>query len=193
MTKIVLVSGSLRRDSLNTTALRTVRRLVRERPAGPDGPHEVAMLSVGLLPLYDGDVERCDGSAAVREAKELLRGADALIVSTPSYNGEMSGALKNALDWLSRPGGASPLTGRVVALLSASPGARGGVDAQPALRGVLSRCGALVVDHEPVALGRAGELPVTDGEFTDPAVVGALGGLLDAVFAAVRQPVDVPA
>ncbi len=63
-----------------------------------------------------------------------MRGADALIVSTPSYNGEMSGALKNALDWLSRPGGASPLTGRVVALLSASPGARGGWTRSP-------RCG----------------------------------------------------
>lgn len=186
MTKFVLISGSIRRDSLNASVLATVRRLLAERPDA-DGI-EVETLSVGLLPHFDFDVEQADGSAAVREAKRLVRDADALFISTPSYNGAMPGVLKNALDWLSRPGGDSPLTGRTVALASASPGARGGVDAQAALAAVLTRCGARVVDHEAVAVRRAAELRMDDGDFTDPEVVEALASLIDATLTAVREP-----
>ncbi|MET7479670.1 NAD(P)H-dependent oxidoreductase [Streptomyces sp. NPDC005648] len=186
MTKFVLISGSIRRDSLNASVLATVRRLLAERPDA-DGI-EVGTLSVGLLPHFDFDVEQADGSAAVREAKKLVRDADALFISTPSYNGAMPGVLKNALDWLSRPGGDSPLTGRTVALASASPGARGGVDAQAALAAVLTKCGARVVAHEAVAVPRAGQLRTEDGDFTDPEVVAALASLIDATLTAVREP-----
>lgn len=183
MATIVLVSGSIRRDSHNTAVLDTVRRLVSARPDGAE--HRITALSVGLLPLYDQDLEQLDGSVAVREAKALVQQADALFISTPSYNGEMSGALKNALDWLSRPGGNSPLTGRTVALTSASPGVRGAVDALPALAGVLTRCGARLVAHEPVAIGRAGALRADTGGYTDPDVIAALNSLIDATFTAI--------
>ncbi|WP_406444042.1 NAD(P)H-dependent oxidoreductase [Streptomyces sp. NBC_01613] len=189
MTKIVLISGSVRRDSLNASVLATVRRLLNERPDA--GAYEIETLSVGLLPHFDWDVEQEDGSLAVRAAKKLVGDADALFISTPSYNGEMPGVLKNALDWLSRPGGNSALTGQTVALASASPGARGAVDAQAALAGVLERCGARVVAHDPVAVRRAGQLRTAEGDFTDPEVVAALSGLIDATLtalAAVRQP-----
>ncbi|KUN10479.1 hypothetical protein AQI95_01810 [Streptomyces yokosukanensis] len=188
MAKIVLLSGSVRRDSLNAAVLRTVRRLVHERPGPVPGGHDVAVLEAGRLPLYDGDLEQSGGTAVVEESKDLVRDADALFISTPSYNGEMPGALKNALDWLSRPSGDSPLAGLTVAVLSASPGARGALDAQPALTGVLARCGAHVVDHEPVAIGNAHELRRADGEFTEPSVVAALGGLVDATLAALPRP-----
>jgi chromate reductase, NAD(P)H dehydrogenase (quinone) len=117
-------------------------------------------------------------------------GADALFISTPAYNGAAPGVLKNALDWLSRPAGAGVLAGRVVALASASPGKRGAADAQPALRDVLTRCGARVVDHEPVAVGDAERLRGADGEFHDPEVVAALESLVDAVLAAARGGAD---
>jgi chromate reductase, NAD(P)H dehydrogenase (quinone) len=191
VTKIVLISGSVRRDSLNTSVLATVRRLLSERPDADT--YEVGILSVGLLPHFDFDVEQRDGSPEVRAAKELVRDADALFISTPAYNGQMPGVLKNALDWLSRPGGDSPLTGRTVALASASPGARGGLDAQPVLAGVLRRCGAQVVDHEPVAIGQAGQLRTGDGYFTDAETVAALTGLIDATLAQLRQPAGVRA
>ncbi len=105
----------------------------------------------------------------------------------------MPGVLKNALDWLSRPNGESVLSGRTVALTSASPGARGAVDAQTALARVLTKCGARVVDHEPVAVGRAGQLLSPEGDFTDPGTVAALGGLIDATLAAVREPAGASA
>jgi chromate reductase len=186
VTKIVLISGSVRRDSLNASVLATVRRLLAERPDGD--AYEIGTLSVGLLPHFDWDVEQEDGSPAVRAAKQLVGDADALFISTPAYNGEMPGVLKNALDWLSRPNGTSALTGRTVALTSASPGARGALDAQAALARVLTRCGAHVVDHTPVAIGRAGQLRTPDGDFTDPEVVTALAGLIDATLAALREP-----
>ncbi|MGV9242155.1 NADPH-dependent FMN reductase [Streptomyces sp. NPDC003710] len=191
MTKIVLIPGSVRRDSFNASVLDTVRRLLTERPDADR--YEIATLAVGLLPLYDWDVEQAGGTPAVHAAHELVRDADALFISTPSYNGEMPGGLKNALDWLSRPAGDSPLTGKTVALTSASPGARGAVDAQAALAGVLRRCGAHVVDHAPVAVGNAGRLSATGEGFTDPDVVAALGSLLDATLAALPRPAATPA
>ncbi|WP_405862124.1 NAD(P)H-dependent oxidoreductase [Streptomyces sp. NBC_01515] len=186
MTKIVLISGSVRRDSLNASVLATVRRLLTERPDGDT--YEIESLSVGLLPHFDWDVEQTDDPPAVRAAKQLVGDADALFISTPAYNGEMPGVLKNALDWLSRPNGTSALTDRTVALTSASPGARGAVDAQTALARVLTRCGARVVDHEPVSVGRAAQLLTPEGDFTDPETVAALSGLIDATLAALREP-----
>ncbi|MGW7192428.1 NADPH-dependent FMN reductase, partial [Streptomyces sp. NPDC054838] len=165
-------------DSLNTAVLATVRHILAELP----GDHETVLLPVSELPFYEAGLERADGSAAVRAAKELVAGADALFISTPSYNGEMPGALKNALDWLSRPGGRSPLTGKVTGVASASPGARGGLDAQPGLVGVLGRCGARVVEHEPVAIGGAAALAADGGRYTDPEVVARLESLTRAVL-----------
>ncbi|AZM92596.1 MULTISPECIES: NADPH-dependent FMN reductase [Streptomyces] len=190
--KIVLISGSTRGDSVNTAVLATVRHILDGLP----GEHESVLLPVGELPHYEAELERTDGSPAVRAAKELVTGADALFISTPAYNDQMPGVLKNALDWLSRAQGEhpSPLTGKVAAVTSASPGARGGVDAQPGLTGLLTRCGVRVVEHEPVAIGSAGSLATEDGRYTDAGVVARLESLtraLTAEFAAAGDRVEV--
>ncbi|MFF5705153.1 NADPH-dependent FMN reductase [Streptomyces sp. NPDC012794] len=186
--KIVLISGSTRGDSANTAVLATVRHILGSLP----GEHESVLLPVGELPHYEAELERTDGSAAVRAAKELVTGADALFISTPSYNGEMPGALKNALDWLSRAQGdrPSPLTGKPAAVTSASPGARGGLDAQTGLIGVLARCGARVVEHEPVAVARAGTLAAEDGRYTDAGLVTRLESLTRALIAELAPAGD---
>ncbi|MFB0627630.1 NADPH-dependent FMN reductase [Streptomyces sp. AB3(2024)] len=180
--KIVLMSGSTRQDSVNGAVLATVRHILAGLPDG----HESVSLAVADLPFYEAGLERSGASAAVREAQELVAGADALFISTPSYNGEMPGALKNALDWLSRGiDGPSALTGKVTAVASASPGARGALDAQAGLVGVLARCGARVVEHEPVAVAGAGGQATEDGRYTDPELVARLESLTGAVLAAV--------
>ncbi|GAA3041010.1 hypothetical protein VR41_11855 [Streptomyces sp. NRRL B-1568] len=183
MTRLVLISGSLRRGSLNSAALRAVRRIVEDMPE----PVDVASLPIGRIPYYDGDVEEAGMTAAVQAARALVANADALVISTPSYNGTVSGVLKNALDWLSRPTGASPLTGKVVAVLSASPGGRGAADAQPLLRDVLRACDARVVAHPSVAIDRADERLDGDGEMRDPEVLAALRALVGATLAAVAR------
>ncbi|MFD9129838.1 NADPH-dependent FMN reductase [Kitasatospora sp. NPDC059571] len=179
MARIVFISGSLRAQSLNTAAVATVRGLLEA--AGAD--HTADQLQLGELPFYDFDVEQADSSEAVRDARALVASADAVVISTPSYNGQFPGVLKNALDWLSRPYGESALTGMPVAVLSASPGPRGGGDAQPVLVDVLRRSGARVVEHETVALGKAGDLLGEDGRYSDPEALAALESLLKAALA----------
>ncbi|OIJ92335.1 NADPH-dependent FMN reductase [Streptomyces monashensis] len=180
MTTIVLVSGSLRRNSVNAALLTTVRAILERRP-GDIGTH---LLTPAGLPLFDEDVEAQGVPAPVAAAQELVRHADAVVISSPSYNGSMPGGLKNALDWLSRPWGASALTGKPVATATASPGKGGGAEVQPELHRVLERAGALVVDHGRVALGNAAARLGPRGLYTEPAVTAALDGLVDATLAA---------
>ncbi|MFJ5290466.1 MULTISPECIES: NADPH-dependent FMN reductase [unclassified Streptomyces] len=189
--KIVLVSGSTRRESANTALLATVGRLITERAGAVD----IRRLAVGELPHYERELELSGASEPVLAAHEMVASADALVISTPAYNGEMPGALKNALDWLSRPqGGAGQdaLRGRLTAVLSASPGARGAAGAQVTLKAVLGRCGARVVEHPQVAVGDAPALRGADGLVADPDVVAALAGLTDALLAAVGPRESVP-
>ncbi|MFJ3908446.1 chromate reductase [Streptomyces sp. 2132.2] len=182
MARIVLVSGSLRRNSVNSAALATIRSILDRRA---DEFHTSEM-RVADLPHYNEDLDVGPGPAAVGAARELLIASNAAVISTPSYNGAMTGTLKNALDWLSRPWKASSLSGKPVALLTASPGTYGGVDAQSDTRRVLERCGAVLIDHPRVAIGNAERLVGRDGTITEPSVVAELEGLVDAVIAAVR-------
>jgi chromate reductase len=189
MPKIVLMSGSIRRESADSAVIATIRRIIQDR----DDRIEVSVVSPRDFPLFDEDVERAGHPAALRAARETVAGADALIVSTPAYNGYPSGVLKNALDWLSRPGGASPLTGRAVAVVSASPGRAGGANAVPHLRQILANCGAEVLAHEPVSVGDAVALRTAEGVYGDPDVLARLSGLVDAVLDRVAGPAAVPA
>ncbi|MFF5859635.1 NADPH-dependent FMN reductase [Streptomyces sp. NPDC012751] len=179
MTRILLVSGSLRQGSVNTAVIATVRRiLTAHRPAVA-----TADLDLRALPYYDEDVDAVDGSRSVREARALVESADALFISTPSYNGEAPGVLKNALDWLSRPWLDSVLTGKPVAVVTASSGPKAGAEADPGLRSVLKRAGAVLVDHVPVAIGNLEELPPGTPGFTVPSVVAPLESLVTATLA----------
>jgi chromate reductase len=152
-----------------------------------DGTVHTPVLDLRTMPYYDQDLDTGDGPPQVAEARRLVGTADAVVVSTPSYNGGVPGVLKNALDWLSRPWGDSCLTGMPVAVMSASPGPRGAADALPGLLTNLERSGAVLIEHPLVALGDAETLAQSDGGFTDPSVVALLGRFTDAVHAACRS------
>lgn len=121
--KIVVMPGSLRKDSLNKKFAHVVeRKLLQEG-------HEVVYsdLKDFSIPVYDGDVEDSEGiPKGVQELDAIIKSCDALIVVTPEYNGSIPGILKNTVDWLSR---IKPhcLQGRQVLLLGASPGPLGAV------------------------------------------------------------------
>ncbi|GHJ37051.1 NADPH-dependent FMN reductase [Streptomyces sp. TS71-3] len=179
MTRIVLISGSMRGQSVNTAAIATLRRILT---GGPD-PVETRVLLPSRIPFYDQDADAEDRiDAAARGARRLVESADAVVISTPSYNGLISGLLMNALDWLSRPWHQGAIAGKPVAMLSASPGARGAVDAQPVLRSVLLRADAVMIDAPTVAIRYAEDLPRADGHFTDPGVIADLTELARAVL-----------
>ena len=148
--RILALSGSLRRDSLNTQLLRAAAELL------PDGVELELYDGLASVPPYDGDAESAGVPAAVADLKGRIAAADAVLVATPEYNASIPGQLKNALDWVSRPVKESPFRGKPTAVIGASPGAYGAMWAQAELRKVLGILGARVVESE-VAVTQAHE------------------------------------
>jgi chromate reductase len=110
--KLLGISGSLRKQSYNSGALRAIPSLL------PDGmTFEVAELAD--VPFYNADVEQTGFPDAVKEFRARVAGADALIFAVPEYNFSLSGVLKNALEWLSRPPN-PPINGKPCAVFGAS-------------------------------------------------------------------------
>ena len=161
--KLVGISGSLRRGSINSGLLRAAAELV------PDG-HGIVIASLREIPLYDGDVEARDGvPASVSALKDLIAATDGLLISTPEYNNSMPGVLKNALNWLSRPAAdiGRVFGGRPVALMGASPGGFGTTLGQNAWLPVLRTLGTQPWFGGRLMISRAGALFSADGELTD--------------------------
>lgn len=156
--KILAISGSLRRDSHNTALLRAA---AEHAPAGVE-----VELWDGLraIPPYSEDDDH-PAPAPVTALRSAVAGADALLFATPEYNHSIPGALKNAVDWLSRPLATNPLRNKPVAVVGASTGMFGAVWAQAELRKVLGATGARVVDRD-LAVGRAHER-LDDGTVDD--------------------------
>jgi chromate reductase, NAD(P)H dehydrogenase (quinone) len=124
--KLIAVSGSLRKASFNT-------RLVRLMPGLAPAGTEIEVTTLHGIPLYDGDLEVAEGiPEAVESLRQRIKASDGLILVTPEYNAGMPGVLKNALDWLTRPGEEMKPTfgGRKTAIAGATPGAWGTAFAQ---------------------------------------------------------------
>ena len=123
------------------------------------------------MPLYDQDLETREGlPPQARAFKELLLTHQGLLIASPEYNSSVSGVLKNAIDWASRPvPGEAPLAcflGKVAALMSASPGALGGLRGLVHLRALLGNIHVLVLP-EQVAIPKAHEAFNPDGTLKD--------------------------
>lgn len=146
---ILGLSGSLRRASLNTALLRAAGELL---PA--DATLEIRPLND--LPFFDEDVEAQGFPASVQDLHAKIAAADALLLAVPEYNYSIAPALKNAIDWASRPYGASVLVGKPVAILGASAG-MGTVRAQLHLRDVAITTGLHVLNQPEIFVGRAAE------------------------------------
>ncbi|MCH0540286.1 NAD(P)H-dependent oxidoreductase [Streptomyces sp. MUM 203J] len=188
MAKIALLSGSLRRESVNSAALATVRRVVERHRGG----HAAFVVPLQSFPLFNEDTPAPRESGALRRALDDCAAADALIISSPAYNGYPPGVLKNALDWLSWGGRRAPLAGLPAAVLSASPGPQGGANVLPHLRRILLNSGAAPIDHDGVAIGDAVRLRTPEGLFTDPGVVARVEDLVDAALMAAADRVLQP-
>jgi chromate reductase len=178
--KVLGISGSLRRDSLNHALLREAAERL------PAGAELVEFERLREIPPYDADLEAFETPAAVAELREAMREADAVLVATPEYNHSIPGVLKNALDWASRPAGQSALMGKPAAVIGASTGMFGAVWAQAETRKVLGALGGRVVEAElPVA--RAKEL-YRDGQLElSPEQSHQLEEILAELAVAVEQ------
>src|SRR2546430_1657039 len=136
MTKVLGISGSLRRGSYNSALLRAAQRLMPE-----DATLDIA--SLRGIPLYDGDVEAQGIPAAVNQLKEAIVAADGVLLVTPEYNNSIPGVFKNAIDWLSRPSSdiKRVFGGRPFAIMGASLSAFGTTLSQAAWLPVLRTLG----------------------------------------------------
>src|SRR5689334_18865921 len=165
--KLLGIAGSLRAGSYN-------RQLLQLAADNLPGGVEYAVWD-GLrdLPAFDEDEENTD-SFAVAAFRSAVAGADAILIVTPEYNGSIPGALKNALDWGSRPRETAAFRGKPVAAIGASTGSFGGVWAHAETRKILGLMGARVVDAE-LSLGKANERLVEP----DEDLIGQLRAVID--------------
>jgi len=123
--RLIGLSGSLRKGSTNSKLLAEAARLF--------GDCDYTEANI-RFPLYDADEEEANGiPEAVQATADQIAGADAVLISTCEYNKGPSGALKNALDWISRVDG-NPWGGKPLAVMSAAAGRAGGERAQLVLR-----------------------------------------------------------
>ena len=181
--KILLFAGSLRRDSLNKKFAREAQRLLSARPGVET---EFVDLQPLAIPVYDGDAEAAGGvPAGVQELARKISSADALVVSTPEYNGSIPGVLKNAIDWLSRlkPGS---LSDKQLLLLAASPGALGGVRSLWHTRQPLEVLGTHVFP-EMMGLPLAHQAFDDSGALKDAKTTERLAALLERFIAHARR------
>lgn len=158
------MAGSLGRGSHNRALLAAAAELA------PDGI-VVDSFDLAPLPLYNPDLDELLGGgpfpAPVAELVERITSADALLLVSPEYNWGPSGVLRNALDWVSRPAGASPLFEKPIALAGVSPGPAGTGRAQLQLRQNLLSTNSLVLQDPVVQVGQAKSRFDEYGRLTD--------------------------
>jgi chromate reductase len=178
--RVLGIAGSLRRGSYNRALLEAAREL-----APPN--LELQIFDLADVPLYNGDVEAAGDPAAVRDLKAQIARADALLVATPEYNGAISGVLKNAIDWASRPPERA-LRGKTAAVIGATPGRSGTHRAQLSARQVLENVGAKVLPGPTVALAQAADHFAPPGRLQTDEVRAQLKAVLAALELAARVP-----
>jgi len=144
--RIMSICGSLRRESVNRLALEIAARAAADAGAEIDAAEPDAI----AFPLYNQDDEDASGiPGKVLEFRERMKKADGFLIACPEYNASITAALKNAIDWASRPrDGEAPLEcfrGKTAGLVAASPGRLGGIRGLPETRRILSGIGVHVV------------------------------------------------
>jgi chromate reductase, NAD(P)H dehydrogenase (quinone) len=173
--RILLISGSTRRGSGNTAALRTVQAMA------PEGITAEMYPGLALLPAFSPDEdEHPPGPAA--ELRERIAAADALLFCTPEYAGTLPGSLKNLLDWTV---GGGEIYGKPVGWINVATGGRG-TGAEEHLAMVLRYVGAVAVEQACVRVPVPRDAAGPDGIIADPAIRAVFGAVLAALAERAR-------
>lgn len=172
--RILGISGSLRKQSLNTAALRAAQTLV---PADV----QLDIFDLASIPIYNDDVREQQGyPESVRDFREKIAAADAVLIVSPEYNYSIPGVLKNAIDWASRPP-SQPFDGKPVAIMGASPGMLGTARMQYHLRQVFVFLNGMVMNKPEVMISAANTKFDADGNLTDAATADFMRKHLQAL------------
>jgi chromate reductase, NAD(P)H dehydrogenase (quinone) len=186
--KILAFTGSLRKESVNKKVL----DIAIEGALESQGDVTFLSLKDYPLPLYDQDVEEKDGIPEnAKELKNILRDHDGLLIASPEYNSSYSAALKNVIDWTSRPESSDePMLecyrGKVAAIMSASPGALGGLRGLSQLRFLLENIFVFVIPQQQ-ALPSAFAAFDENGNLKDEVLQEAFKGLGSDLVSVTRK------
>jgi chromate reductase len=182
--RVLGIAGSLRRDSFNARLLRAAAALL--------APEAELVRFDGLkaIPPFDEDDEAAPG-AAVEAWRAAIEDADALLFATPEYNHSIPGALKNAVDWASRPSATAALRNKPAAVIGTSTGMFGAVWAQAELRKTLAAAGARAIDRE-LPVPDAENAFAADGALAEHEQTLALGEILAELLAEARARSATP-
>ncbi|WP_409020070.1 NADPH-dependent FMN reductase [Brevundimonas vesicularis] len=161
--KVGYIIGSLAQASINRKLAIALSQLA------PDHLH-MSEIPIGDLPLYSYDFDK-DYPPVATAFKEAIKGSDAILIVTPEYNRSIPGALKNAIDWASRPYGTNAFAGKPTAVIGTSPGAIGTAVGQQALRPILGYLQVLqmsspegYIQFKPDLIDDEGRVSVPDTE-----------------------------
>ena len=166
--RVLAICGSLRRDSWNRKLLRlAIDRLKTKRV-------DVEEFDLTPVPIFNQDVEAQGVPQAAGALREAFKGSDAVVIASPEYNGVMSAAIKNAVEWASRPP-ENLLRDRVFFVMGTGPGRSGAKGMYPPLCFSIETEGGWVVPSPRVLLPNIDQIISPDGKLIDESV----GGLLD--------------
>ena len=169
--KVGYFVGSLSSTSINRVLSRALIRLAPK-------DLEFTEIPIGNLPLYSPDHD-ASYPAEAQALKDALAACDAVLFVTPEYNRSIPGALKNAIDWASRPWGQNSFDHMPAAVIGASPGAIGTAVAQQSLRAVLSFCNARQMTAPEAYITFKPGLFTDDGEVTDESTAQFLADFMN--------------
>ncbi|MGD9616971.1 MAG: NADPH-dependent FMN reductase [Alphaproteobacteria bacterium] len=176
---ILGICGSLRRFSYNMAALRAAIAL---KPANMT----VTVADISQIPLYNEDVRERGYPPPVETLRRQIAEADALLFACPEYNYSMTGVLKNAIDWASRPPD-QPFAGKPCAIMGASIGMIGTARAQYDLRRSCVFLDMHPLNRPEVMIGQAQNRFDADGNLTDDATKGFIRDLMESLASWTRR------
>jgi chromate reductase len=177
-THLIGISGSLRSGSYNTALLRAAFEDL------PDGV-TAEVVSLGDVPIYNADhVNERGIPEAVESLRSVVRSADGIVLATPEYNWSVTGAMKNAVDWLSL-GPDSPLDFKPAAIIGAGGGS-GTARSQRHLRDILSHNSLCIVSHPQVMVSAASQR-FAGSELSDDGVQSELATMIDRLLEVVER------
>jgi chromate reductase len=183
--KLLALSGSIRRESFCKAILQTIQERL-----SPDT--ELTIFGLESMPPYNEDEDNDnDAPPPQRALKRAVIACDGMIAITPEYNHGMSGILKNAIDWVSRPGYESVLKDKPVAVMTVSSSVRGGVRAQSQMHDTFLSTVCRITPGRQIAIGNP-QKKIADGRVTDEntllILMRAVDVLIDEICLVQQRP-----
>ena len=170
--KVTVINGSLRKDSINRKLALAIANLAA-------GKLEMKLLDISALPLYNQDFD-ADYPAAAQRVKDEIAAADAVLFVTPEHNRSIPAALKNVIDWVTRPYGTGKWQGKVAGIVGTSAGQVGTAIAQAHLRSILVAQGIAVMGRPEIYFIYKDGVFDAEHNVTDPQAKKILEGFVEA-------------